>query len=129
METFLLTYQSFTTANELLHKLIERYYISWNHSKSWKDFEYNRNISQLRVCNLFLTWTKKYTSDFLWKSAEEIESEKRPNTVAAVIGQRGFVAELLLFVETILAQDHPLMARQIRRNIVRLVRSRQIIPK
>lgn len=132
METFLLTYQSFTTANELLQKLIDRYHIPWNASKSWQSFEHNRNISQLRVCNLFLTWTKKYTSDFVWnRSTEEAAlSDKRATMARPILPlksgvqttamKRGFVSHLLSFLETVLAHDHPMMARQIRRNIVRL---------
>jgi son of sevenless-like protein len=136
METFLLTYQSFTTAHELLHKLIERYHIPWSSATSWKDFEGARNISQIRVCNLFLTWTKRFTSDFIWKNSEDEVVDKAATrmSVASTIGghqsskkkvedamRRGFVVDLMTFVENILAQDHPKMARQIRRNIVRLL--------
>jgi hypothetical protein len=131
-----LTYQSFTTAYELLHKLIERYHIPWSSAKSWLDFEQSRTISQLRVCNLFLIWTKKFTSDFIWKNTDEEVSEitdTRMSTITIRPGKqtvkkkgveamrRGFVVDLMSFVENVLAQDHPKMARQIRRNIVRLL--------
>lgn len=128
METFLLTYQSFTTAQELLEKLMERYFIPWNSASTWKEYESIRNISQLRVCNIFITWTKKYTSDFLWKNSDDEKVDRKNIRMSAIgpINQKksaspNFIQKLMEFVETVLAQDHPKMARQIRRNVVRLM--------
>lgn len=125
METFLLTYQSFTTAKDLLQKLIEKYNISWTFSRTWSEFENTRNISQIRVCNIILTWTKKYTSDFITrkkndKANKAAEIAPSFNTLPRKVGKKGFAGEMLRFVENVLSQDHPLMARQIRRNIIRL---------
>lgn len=36
--------------------------------------------------------------------------------------KQSFLSDLLTFVETILAEDHPVMSRQIRRNIIKLVK-------
>jgi hypothetical protein len=133
MESFLLTYQSFTNAYELLNKLIERYHIPLSSANSWKEYEQSRTISQIRVCNLVLTWTKRFTSDFIWKNSEDEAVDKKAArcSVASTHGdhkakkndsmRRGFVVDLMSFVENVLAQDHPKMARQIRRNVVRLL--------
>eukprot|EP00842_Homolaphlyctis_polyrhiza_P000741 jgi/Hompol1/1668/HPOL_002322-RA len=95
VKTFLLTYQSFTTAEILLRKLEDR--------QSWQEFEKHRATIQLRVCNVMLQWCKKYTWDF-------VHPEQ---------GQRICTASLA-FVDGVIAFEHASMAKQIRKNIWKL---------
>ncbi|TPX40913.1 hypothetical protein SeLEV6574_g06351 [Synchytrium endobioticum] len=103
VKTFLLTYQSFTSAFVLLKKLIERYHVPRIGNMSQGEFEKFRLTVQLRVCNVILQWTKKYTSDFL-----------------DVKNGEALIAEMTKFTESILAADHPTMAKQIRKSITKL---------
>ncbi len=120
MDTFFLTYQSFINAQQLLEKLVERYHVPWFPNKTWTEFETIRNKTQVRICNLLLTWTKKYTSDLIIKKQHEgLEENSKQKSIQLM--KQTFVNDLLIFVETILAEDHPIMSRQIRRNIIKLV--------
>ncbi|TPX31310.1 hypothetical protein SmJEL517_g05330 [Synchytrium microbalum] len=103
VKAFLLTYQSFTNAFVLLRKLIERYHVPRQGAMTQREFEKFRLTVQLRVCNVFLQWTRKYTSDFM-----------DPKNGDALI------AEMTRFTETVLATDHPTMAKQIRKSITKL---------
>lgn len=103
VKTLLLTYQSFTNARTLLHLLIERYHVPRNRDITFAQYDRLRLTVQLRVCNVMLQWTKKYGSDF----------------TSGPIG-RQVLEELVEFAEDILAQDHCLMAKQVRKNAIKL---------
>ncbi|KAH6563341.1 hypothetical protein BASA60_010721 [Batrachochytrium salamandrivorans] len=103
VKTFLLTYQSFTTADVLLQKLSDRYAVPNLKGLSWPEFDKFRTTVQLRVCNVLLQWSKKYTWDF-------------------VHPQNGhkICKDFLHFIDTVLAFEHASMAKQIRKNIFKL---------
>ena len=57
IKTFITTYQSFTTAHDLLLKLIERYDVPSEFSETMLPI-------QLRVCNIIRLWVEQYLDDF-----------------------------------------------------------------
>ena len=57
INTFLLTYRSFTTPDFLLHKLIERYNVPDRLEADQKQ------LVQMRVCVVMKLWVEKFNSD------------------------------------------------------------------
>lgn len=122
MKTFLLTFQSFTSPEILLRKLIERYHVPRNKSKlqSFGEFEKYRQKIQLRVCNILQQWTRKFPFDFVVTNTT--------STAAAAVraGQDRAKESLLLlqlleFLEDIVMRDHAALAKNIRKHVMRLV--------
>ncbi|KAI9011465.1 ras guanine nucleotide exchange factor domain-containing protein [Gaertneriomyces semiglobifer] len=105
VKTFLLTYQSFTTGSVLLRKLMERYHAPRDRKPTWASYDHFRLTIQLRVCNVLLQWVKRHPSDFVSQKDKEVHP---------------FWHTAMEFVETVLAWDHANMARQIRRNLVKI---------
>eukprot|EP00834_Sanchytrium_tribonematis_P006552 NODE_493_length_6829_cov_0.943248.p1 type:complete len:897 gc:universal NODE_493_length_6829_cov_0.943248:5405-2715(-) len=64
LQTFLLTYHSFTNSQTLFYKLKERYHVPRQQNQSAKDFIEFRNLVQLRVGNVLKVWTKQYQTAF-----------------------------------------------------------------
>ncbi|RKO86524.1 ras guanine nucleotide exchange factor domain-containing protein, partial [Blyttiomyces helicus] len=87
----------------LFSSLYRLYHVPRSRKASWPEFERFRTTTQIRVCNVLVQWTKKYASDFL-----------SPTSGLA------FIKETMQFVEEVLAQDHVGMAKQIRKNLVKL---------
>lgn len=102
-KTFLLTYQSFTDAKELIVELQKRYCVMNTTKQSWKDFETYRKTIQLRVCNVLSQWIKKYPFDFL-------HLEQGLSNCNA----------MLKFVDDIVSEENMSLAKQIRKNLLKL---------
>ncbi|KAI9184686.1 hypothetical protein H9P43_003741 [Blastocladiella emersonii ATCC 22665] len=103
VQTFFLTYHSFTTPKEVLAKLIDRYHVPRFGHQSLQDFERLRVNIQSRVCNVLKTWTKSYTTAFMENDGSEL------------------VAQLLAFTENVMAHDKQYtLGKQIRRNLFKL---------
>ena len=64
LQTFLLTYHSFTNSQTLFYKLKERYHVPRTQNQSLKEFLEFRNLVQLRVGNVLKVWTKQYQTAF-----------------------------------------------------------------
>ncbi|KAN0031401.1 hypothetical protein ACTFIV_005265 [Dictyostelium citrinum] len=73
-KTFLLTYQSFTTPEMLLEKLIQRYHVPQKPGQSLDDWKKSAVPIQLRVANVIRTWIKDYFSDFNDKLIQNVKS-------------------------------------------------------
>lgn len=58
VKSFLLIYQSFTTPDELLNKLEERYHVVRPEGMSLKEFVVMRQTIQLRVINALKLWVE-----------------------------------------------------------------------
>ncbi|KAL2915222.1 hypothetical protein HK105_205329 [Polyrhizophydium stewartii] len=104
VKTFLLTYQSFTTAEALLQLLTDRYAVPNDKSLPQPEFDKFRITIQLRVCNVLLQWIKKYSWDFVHPQH----------------GRR-ICNEALQVVDKVIAFEHPAMAKQIRKGILKLL--------
>eukprot|EP01133_Synstelium_polycarpum_P000183 gene183-221_t len=63
-KTFLMTYQSFTTSEQLLQKLIQRYHVPQKQGQSEEEWKKIAIPIQLRVVNILKTWIKDNFSDF-----------------------------------------------------------------
>jgi hypothetical protein len=105
VKTFLLTYQSFCDAEELLIALQKRFDVINTQNYDWKTFNEHRKPVQLRVCNVLLQWVKKYPFDFLRQD-----------------GGADAIEILLHYIDTVLAEDHIALAKQLRKNLIKLVR-------
>lgn len=101
VRVFLLTYESFTTPAAFLKKLIERYHVPRLQPVSSEQHEKSRATIQLRVCNVLLQWLKKHGNDFALND--------------------GLEEELKGFLENVLAEDNPSMARQIAKIMSKMV--------
>jgi hypothetical protein len=122
MKTFMLTYQSFTTPGILLAKLIERYHVLWQReSSSFPEFEKARVRIQSRVCNVLLQWVKKFYFDFIDSDSSVSGSFDSP-TARAIESKMDLRFRLLHFTEEVLVMDHPVLARTLRKNILKMVR-------
>ncbi|KAN0031445.1 hypothetical protein ACTFIV_005309 [Dictyostelium citrinum] len=73
-KTFLLMYQSFTTPEILLRKLIQRYHVPQKPGQSVAEWRQRSTHIQLRVLNVLKTWIKDYFSDFSEKLILAIKS-------------------------------------------------------
>ncbi|EAL68130.1 Ras guanine nucleotide exchange factor [Dictyostelium discoideum AX4] len=73
-KTFLLMYQSFTTPEILLQKLIQRYHVPQKAGQSVAEWRQRSTHIQLRVLNVLKTWIKDYFSDFSEKLILAIKS-------------------------------------------------------
>ncbi|KAK5583230.1 hypothetical protein RB653_004821 [Dictyostelium firmibasis] len=73
-KTFLLTYQSFTTPEMLLEKLVQRYHVPQKPGQSLDDWKKSAVPIQLRVANVIRTWIKDYFSDFNDKLIQNVKS-------------------------------------------------------
>ncbi|KAJ3178181.1 Son of sevenless 2 [Geranomyces variabilis] len=103
VRTFLLTYQSFATGAIVLRKLTERYHAPRNRKATFASYDHFRLTIQLRVCNVLLQWVKRHPMDFIKpKDGKE------------------FWTETMRFTEDVLAWDQSSLARQIRRNLVKM---------
>lgn len=67
VKTFLLTYQSFVTPDDLLSKLIERYHVVRPEGMPLKEFVIMRQTIQLRVINALKLWVE-LSVDFIGMS-------------------------------------------------------------
>ncbi|KAJ3151096.1 Son of sevenless 2 [Geranomyces variabilis] len=103
VRTFLLTYQSFATGAIVLRKLTERYHAPRSRKATFASYDHFRLTIQLRVCNVLLQWVKRHPMDFIKpKDGKE------------------FWTETMRFTEDVLAWDQSSLARQIRRNLVKM---------
>ncbi|EGC37703.1 hypothetical protein DICPUDRAFT_46357 [Dictyostelium purpureum] len=73
-KTFLLTYQSFTTPEILLEKLIQRYHVPQKPGQSIEEWKKSAVPIQLRVANVIRTWIKDYFSDFNDRLIQNVKS-------------------------------------------------------
>jgi len=89
----------------LLDKLMHRYHVPRSISADFGEFDKQRLTIQLRVCNVLLLWTKKYNTEFL---ETNVESEY-------------LVERLTIQLENVIGPDHPKLAKQILRNVSKLV--------
>eukprot|EP01098_Paradermamoeba_levis_P016727 TRINITY_DN9231_c0_g1_i1.p1 TRINITY_DN9231_c0_g1~~TRINITY_DN9231_c0_g1_i1.p1 ORF type:complete len:652 (-),score=199.83 TRINITY_DN9231_c0_g1_i1:128-2083(-) len=65
VKTFLMTYQSFTTPEKLLSKLIQRYHVPQQEGISEQEWKNTIVMPiQLRVCNVIKKWVEEYFTDF-----------------------------------------------------------------
>ncbi|KAL7750810.1 hypothetical protein RI367_003767 [Sorochytrium milnesiophthora] len=104
VQTFLLTYHSFTDPETLFKKIKERYCIPRWAADSFANYQKERVTVQSRVCNVLKTWTKSYPTSFL-------------------DGERGqqLVDDVLQFTEEIMAEDRQhSVAKQIRKTLLKL---------
>jgi len=99
-KTFLLTYQSFTTPEKLLHKLIQRYHVPKIVGITEIEFEKTiRKPIQLRVINVLKNWVELHYNDF---------NEK-------------LISSLNFFVDNTLSRDgHLNLAKQLRNVMSRM---------
>ncbi|KAI8820233.1 ras guanine nucleotide exchange factor domain-containing protein [Fimicolochytrium jonesii] len=111
VKTFLLTYQSFTTGSKLNLKLMERYHAPRYRKSTFASYDHFRLTIQLRVCNVLLQWVKRHPNDFLL-SVNTKESKRKEVSPLWY--------ETAGFVQDVLAVDHPNLAKQIRRNLVKI---------
>ncbi|KAJ5077753.1 ras guanine nucleotide exchange factor i-related [Anaeramoeba ignava] len=72
MDTFLMTYQSFTTPTKLLHKLIERYNVPNHLDLEEREFEKLKKAVKLRVCTVLKVWIKRHFKDFSQRLLREV---------------------------------------------------------
>ncbi|KAJ5075793.1 ras guanine nucleotide exchange factor i-related [Anaeramoeba ignava] len=72
LETFLMTYQSFTTPKMLLRKLIQRWHVPKSKNMADEIFRPKKRSIQLRVCNVIKNWIEKHYSDFQTKLKKEM---------------------------------------------------------
>ncbi|KAJ5078285.1 ras guanine nucleotide exchange factor i-related [Anaeramoeba ignava] len=92
-ETFLMTYQSFTTPKKLLKKLIERWHVPNSTELTEEKYNMKKRGIQIRICNVAKNWLEKHHEDF------------RPQ----------LKAEMLYFVEsTIAVEGYPSLAAQLK---------------
>lgn len=94
VKTFLLTYQSFTTPERLLQKLIERYNVVRAPNTTYADFQVTQKSIQARVCNAMKLWMESPQPDF---EENEVLQEN-----------------MLVFIRDTLAIDSPKLAKQLR---------------
>lgn len=132
MKTFLLTYQSFTTPSAFLKKIIERYHVPRQMYKgsTFQEFEKMRTKVQLRCCNVLQQWTKKHFYDFVDFSGTLSSTQVNVNGNKSQLDQdrkkeQALNKHLLLikvldFAEKVIIEDHPLLGKQIRKNVLRL---------
>ncbi|GAM22694.1 hypothetical protein SAMD00019534_058690 [Acytostelium subglobosum LB1] len=73
-KTFLLTYQSFTTNEKLLQKLIQRYQVPQRPGQSDDEWKKIAIPIQLRVVNVLKTWINQSFSEFNDKLIQNIKS-------------------------------------------------------
>eukprot|EP00003_Mantamonas_plastica_P006180 TRINITY_DN1500_c2_g1_i2.p1 TRINITY_DN1500_c2_g1~~TRINITY_DN1500_c2_g1_i2.p1 ORF type:complete len:341 (-),score=105.89 TRINITY_DN1500_c2_g1_i2:76-1098(-) len=75
MRTFLATYQSFTTPEKLLTKLIQRYHVRMVEGMDEDEFKNGmQRPIQLRVCNVLKNWIERHFGDFNEKMISTINS-------------------------------------------------------
>ncbi|GAM20828.1 hypothetical protein SAMD00019534_040030 [Acytostelium subglobosum LB1] len=74
VKTFLLTYQSFTTNEKLLQKLIQRYQVPQRPGQSDDEWKKVAVPIQLRVVNVLKQWIKQSFSEFNDKIIQNIKS-------------------------------------------------------
>lgn len=103
MNTFLLIFKKFISAEDLIRKLISRYVPLNFFNLSWSNFEANRKSIQIRVANSIIQWIKKFPQDFI---SENTESDNAQT--------------ILDFVDEIVEIDHPALANQIRKAIEKI---------
>jgi hypothetical protein len=104
METFFLTYHSFTSPQVIFDKLVDRYHVPRFEQQTLLEFDRFRLNVQSRICNLLKTWTKTYTASFLDVSSLPL------------------IEAIRCFTENVLVEDKQIaVARQIRRNLFQLV--------
>eukprot|EP00835_Amoeboradix_gromovi_P006055 NODE_649_length_5558_cov_0.180253.p1 type:complete len:894 gc:universal NODE_649_length_5558_cov_0.180253:5304-2623(-) len=104
LQTFLLTYHSFTNSQTLFYKLKERYHVPRLQSQSLKEFIEFRNLVQLRVGNVLKVWTKQYQTAF-----------------QDILKGIYLIQDVLEFSETILVPDKQAqLAKHIRKCLLRI---------
>ncbi|KAJ6230896.1 ras guanine nucleotide exchange factor i-related [Anaeramoeba flamelloides] len=72
MKTFLMCYQSFTTPQQVLSKLIERYHMPKRSDQTYTEFKKHRKFIQMRVGNVLKKWIEDHFSDFNDRLISEI---------------------------------------------------------
>eukprot|EP00118_Oscarella_pearsei_P003292 m.13785 g.13785 ORF g.13785 m.13785 type:complete len:1275 (+) comp25228_c0_seq1:253-4077(+) len=97
VHTFLLSYQTFTTPENLLAKLIQRYHIVRPTDMSYSDFGNMRTSIQARVINALRLWVE-HVDDFK--------------------GNSNLQTRLLNFISSVLYNDWPKLCCRLRRNLI-----------
>ncbi|KAJ5068117.1 ras guanine nucleotide exchange factor i-related [Anaeramoeba ignava] len=64
IDSFLMTFQSFTTKEKLLQKLIHRYHVPKSKELSEEEYQKKKKSIQLKVINVLLKWVDNYFSEF-----------------------------------------------------------------
>jgi hypothetical protein len=95
-----------------VEKLVDRYAVPNIKCLSRKEFDRFRVTIQIRVCNVLLLWTKRYPAGFL----HPITGVSTCNLVVK-------------FLDEIIATDHLNLAKQIRKNVLNLLRVGQEFTK
>lgn len=104
IKTFLMTYQSFMTPEQLLNKLAERYNVPRPQHMSFHDFDrtYRKNI-RIRVLVVLKQWAEKFSYDF-------VDGTTLTPFAETVLG----------YARDVLLQDDPKFARSFIAGIYRL---------
>ncbi|KAJ5079686.1 ras guanine nucleotide exchange factor i-related [Anaeramoeba ignava] len=92
IETFLLTYQSFTTPKILFQKLVQRYHVPKVGESTEEEYQNKRKAIQLKVVNVLMKWLENFFSHF----------------------NKSLIHDLREFIDKILAQDNLNLANRLR---------------
>ena len=115
MHTFLLSYQTFTTPENLLAKLIQRYHIVRPADMSYSDFGNMRTSIQARVINALRLWVE-HGDDFKGETLQKFSIFNL--FIFCNEGNVNLQTRLLNFTSSILYNDWPKLCCRLRRNLV-----------
>ncbi|KAJ5075568.1 ras guanine nucleotide exchange factor i-related [Anaeramoeba ignava] len=97
LDTFLMTYQSFTTPKKLLTKLIQRYHVPKTQNENEDEYAKRKKVIQIKVINVCTKWIENHFSDFTEKILKELHE----------------------FIDQTLAQDDKLIAKKLRDTVIK----------
>ncbi|KAJ5078864.1 ras guanine nucleotide exchange factor i-related [Anaeramoeba ignava] len=97
IDTFLMTYQSFTSPKKLLAKLIQRYHVPKSPNENEDEYLKRKKVIQIKVINVCTKWIEKHFSDF----------------------SNRLIRELYEFIDETLSQDDKNIAKKLRDTVVK----------